>query len=367
MRRVGKAELFLVEGGVPHYREMVVLGREVARLVVREYGPEFFVERLADPYWLSCLSCVLGFEWNTSGQTTVTLTALKEALSKEPLGIAIVGGKGKMMRNIRQELEKALRKIGRLDVAGALERASTLSCKIDNNAVQDSYNVYFHTLVISENCSSAIINQGMNTDSRLARRYQWLSQEIGVEEPHTAIVAAGREEVVLDLTSRDARGCRACILDILRETPLRDLQSDLEKVKNILSRQATLDAEPQSPVYTVPPHLRPPQRFDEEVIRGAKQAVESFESLLLCEGVGASVVRGLAYISELVYGAAPSWRDPARFALAFGTKSGRPFPVERRAMLDAAETLRRVVESSDSEMLRGALRRLRGLINWLEA
>jgi len=366
LRRVGRAELYLVEGGVPHYGEMVMLGGEITRLIVKDFGANFFVERLADPYWLSCLSCVLGFEWDTSGQTTVTLMALKEALSNRSLGVGIAGGKGRLMIRVRDEIRQMLGKLGRTDMAEPLERASALSCKIDNNALQDSYNVYFHAVAVSADGSSAVINQGMNTDLRLARRYQWLCSEIDVEEPHNAISSAQKEQVVLDLTSKESRQCRACMLDILGDTPIQGLQSDLERAGVILSGQATLDAESQSQVFKIPPHLRPPKRFNEKIIRKAKQHAEDFESLLLHGGVGPSTLRGLAYISELVYGAAPSWRDPARFAFAFGTKSGKPFMVERRAMREAAETLRIVVEGSSSEASRLALRRLSGLLELLE-
>ncbi len=126
-----------------------MLGGEITRLIVKDFGANFFVERLADPYWLSCLSCVLGFEWDTSGQTTVTLMALKEALSNRSLGVGIAGGKGRLMIRVRDEIRQMLGKLGRTDMAEPLERASALSCKIDNNALQDSYNVYFHAVAVS--------------------------------------------------------------------------------------------------------------------------------------------------------------------------------------------------------------------------
>ncbi|MEM4152459.1 MAG: DUF763 domain-containing protein, partial [Nitrososphaerota archaeon] len=89
-------------------------------------------------------------------------------------------------------------------------------------------------------------------------------------------------------------------------------------------------------------------------------------SLLLCGRVGPSTIRGLAYISELVYGARASWRDPARFAYAFGTKSGHPYPVNRRAMVEAAETLRQALEPSGSIASGLMLRRLEDFMSRLE-
>ncbi|MEM0481533.1 MAG: DUF763 domain-containing protein [Nitrososphaerota archaeon] len=366
MRRVGRTELLLVEGGVPHYREMVVLGREISRLIVEEYGPDFLVERLADPFWLSCLSCVLGFEWNTSGQTTVTLRALKDALKGSDLGVIVVGGKGSEMRETPHELSESLKGIGREDLARQLLKASIISCKVDNNAVQDSYNIYFHSLVVSVSGASAVINQGMNIEAQTARRYQWLGSSIKVEEPHTAISSDKVEEVVLDLTSRGSRECRDCILDALRDSPIQSIQSDLARVRSIVTGQATLDERPPSAALSAPPHLKLPKRLDDAILRRAKEHADSFESLLLYGGVGPATLRGLAYISELVYGARASWKDPARYAYAFGTKSGRPYPVDRRAMVKAAETIKHALESSDSSASRVMLRRLGTLLKSLE-
>lgn len=366
LRRVGRTELFLVEGGVPHFKEMVVLCREIVRLLVREYGSDFFVERLSDPYWLSCLSCVLGFEWDTSGQTTITLAALKEALRDLDVGVFVAGGKGAAMRETPLELKESLKAIGREEVAPSLSFASRLSCRVDNNAIQDSYTVYFHCVAISSSGSYAIINQGMNIEAKLARRYQWLAGDVKVEEPHTAISSAKGEEVVLDLTSRESRDCRRCILDVVRDSPFSAIQSDLVKVKNILSGQATLDDHPHLNPRTTPPHLKPPKKLDGSVLRAVKENADSFETILLAERVGASTLRGLAYISELVYGARASWRDPARFSYAFGSKSGRPYPVDKRGMVEAAEVLRGAVESTDSNPSRVMLWRLSKLMSRLE-
>ncbi|RPI21401.1 MAG: DUF763 domain-containing protein, partial [Acidobacteria bacterium] len=54
-----------------------------------------------------------------------------------------------------------------------------------------------------------------------------------------------------------------------------------------------------------------------------------YETLLAIPGVGAKTLRALALVSELIYGAKPSFRDPARFSFAHGGKDGTPFPVDR--------------------------------------
>ncbi|MDD1742865.1 MAG: DUF763 domain-containing protein [Methanotrichaceae archaeon] len=47
-------------------------------------------------------------------------------------------------------------------------------------------------------------------------------------------------------------------------------------------------------------------------------------------GIGSKKIRTLALISELIYGAQPSWKDPAKFIFVHGGKDGTPFPVDKR-------------------------------------
>jgi hypothetical protein len=366
VRRVGTARLWLVEGPVPHFREMVELGREIVRALVEVRGPEETARLFSDPYWLTALSCVLGFEWDTSGQTTVTLRALKEGLKGTEIPVRVLGGKGEEMRWVPYEVERELKhlEIRRPD---ELVTVSRLSCSIDESALQDSYHIYFHALVVSESGEWSVVNQGMNVTDRTARRYHW-SSSVGVssEGHYSTIYSERTEEVVLDMTSPESREARETILEVLKDTPPSMIRQDLMRAKALLKGQRTLDEAP-IPVTgpaEIPEHLKPPSDLDVEVLRRAKGA-ESFDELLLTKGVGPATIRGLAYVSVLVYGSKASWKDPARFAYAHGTKSGRPYPVNRRAMREVAAVLREAVISSrlgDPEKLQ-ALRRLAALVS----
>jgi hypothetical protein len=80
--------------------------------------------------------------------------------------------------------------------------------------------------------------------------------------------------------------------------------------------------------------------------------------------VGPATVRGLALVSELVYGDAPSWEDPVKFSFAYGGKDGVPFPVDRKAMDESIEILKQTVQESkvgDKEKLQ-SLQRLRQFV-----
>jgi len=56
---------------------------------------------------------------------------------------------------------------------------------------------------------------------------------------------------------------------------------------------------------------------------------ENYEKLLAIKGVGPKTVRALALVGEVIYGAEPSYEDPARYSFAHGGKDATPYPVDR--------------------------------------
>ena len=46
------------------FSKMVKLGREIIRVLVAEFGPDEFIQRIADPVWFQSLGTVLAFDWN---------------------------------------------------------------------------------------------------------------------------------------------------------------------------------------------------------------------------------------------------------------------------------------------------------------
>jgi len=57
---------------------------------------------------------------------------------------------------------------------------------------------------------------------------------------------------------------------------------------------------------------------------------ENYEKLVAMEGVGPKTVRALSLVSEVIYGAKPSYEDPARYSFAHGGKDGTPYPVDKK-------------------------------------
>ena len=70
-----------------------------------------------------------------------------------------------------------------------LKYASKICAKVDNSAIQAGYPIYHHTFLFSERGRWAVVQQGMNSADRSARRYHWLSEHVKdfVVEPHDAM------------------------------------------------------------------------------------------------------------------------------------------------------------------------------------
>src|SRR4030043_43853 len=108
-RRTGIANLPLHYGKAPRwlFDRMVKLAREIAIVIVADYGPDELLRRLSHPYWFQAFGCVLGYDWHSSGVTTTLCGALKEGEKglERDLGLFIAGGKGKTSRKPPAEIE----------------------------------------------------------------------------------------------------------------------------------------------------------------------------------------------------------------------------------------------------------------------
>ena len=189
MKRSGIADLPLHGGRVPQWlaERMIKLGTAITEAIVQDYGASIFLSRLSDPFWFQALGAVMGMDWHSSGITTSVMGALKRGLVQraDELGIYICGGRGRFSRNTPQELRSIAEHRG-LD-GEALVRTSRLTARIDNNAIADGYQIYLHSFVVTSNGEWAVVQQGLNDRSGMARRYHWHSASVRdfVAEPHT--------------------------------------------------------------------------------------------------------------------------------------------------------------------------------------
>jgi hypothetical protein len=375
LMRTGVADLRLHGGVAPDYlvRRMIRLTSAILDVFVDEFGADKLLERLANPLWFQALSCTLGYDWDSSGTTTVTCGVLKTATNPLKHGFVVCGGKGKRSLETQTELERSVPKafdFSNDDIAH-LKYASRIAAKVDNAAIQDGYQLYHHTFLVTEQGNWAVIQQGMNTSTKTVRRYHWLSTKVRnfVEEPHTGIVCdKSHGNNVLNMTSRDSEGCRSACTDIVSEG-VNSVMRAYSEIKTYSEYGTTLEKWMGTNVYD---HLNPvthyrllPRRMNWDALKDIYDIhPRNYEQLLGTRGVGPATVRGLALISELLYGEAPSWQDPVRYSFAFGGKDGVPFPVERKAMDEAAQILEQAIDRSklgEKDRI-GSIRRLREFI-----
>jgi uncharacterized protein len=369
MPKTGVASLPLHPGKAPRwlFKRMVGLSKGIAEVMVYEYGTDEFLRRLSDPFWFQAFSCVLGYDWHSSGTTTVTCGALKEAINPMDLGVVLCGGKGKASHHTLAEIEASSEKYNlSTSVVEHLQYSSRMAAKVDNTAIQDGHTLYHHVFILSENKRWAVIQQGMNTETRYARRYHWLSEDVEcfVCEPHNAIVGDDRHENVLDMTAKQSIATQHVSVDLVNDHP-----SHLQEDWAMLTRheaQRTLDNWVSSDLKTRSyPHLAMPRTINWQKLKEIYDVhPTNYEELLALKGVGPNTVRALALISDLIYGETPSWEDPVRFSFTVGGKDGVPYPVNRQAMDESIEMIRTGVEDAkigDKEKIQ-ALRRLKDFL-----
>ena len=366
MKRTGAARLPLHYGKAPRWLvvRMTKLARQIVTIIIEEYGQDEFLRRVSDSFWFQALGCVLGYDWHSSGVTTVLTGVLKKAIDPAVLGIAVCGGKGRFSLKAPAEIASACEQFGfSTDRTNHLRYVSRMSAKIDNTAIQAGYPLYHHAFFLTEEGKWAVVQQGMNVNDRTARRYHWLSENVKefAVEPHEAIVGDTTRKMVLDMTSRASLDCQVTSTDIAKEEP-KKIMKMLKSIRPAYQRSLQEwipDVHWKEYVVDV---LSLPRSLNWKAVKKTYEfQPKDYEELLAIRGIGPAMVRGIALISELVYGDAPSWKDPVKYSFAYGGKDGVPYPVDRKAMDKSIEVLENAVRSArigDKEKSR-SLQRLR--------
>jgi uncharacterized protein len=351
--QTGIAQLPLHSGKAPAwlFQRMVKLGREITRLIVEHHGPEVFLQRIADPYWLQSLGCVLGFDWHSSGVTTTVCGALKEALRgrERELGLIIAGGKGATSRKTPSEIETAAERFSLRCRPDHLIYLSRLTAKIDNNAIQDGFQLYHHSFFFTFDGSWAVVQQGMN--DRFARRYHWFSKKLEslIVDPHAAICSDLQKRHALNLVASHSEKAQTVITGLSHEQP--------EKLIGEIKQLQTLSLPVHHEISVRDIH---PKSIEKILLKTYERKARDFEELLSMPGVGAKTLRALTMIAEITYGTPASWKDPVKFSFAHGGKDGHPYPVNRRLYDESIEFLRQTVQRAklDKSEKESALKRL---------
>lgn len=389
------------------FERMVKLGRAMTEVIVDEYGPEEFIKRIADPVWFQALGTVLAFDWNASGLTTILTAALKEAIrgQEEDLGIFITGGKGKTSKRTPEQIQFWGERLGLGGyMTDTLVYNSKMAAKVDSALVQDSYQIYHHSFFFTRSGSWTVVQQGMNTESQTARRYHWHddakgkprdnstkelsslrkqgssvtnSQELDcrlrgndstkkdspnerldlIDEPHAGIASQLFGQSTLNLTAKESGQTRDVSTELLQSN-YNSLMKDVEIIRrhsSNLSKSITLRSGDEQlsllqlsdEHFTTHPvefeDLGKSKYLDKILHKVAERQPENYEKFLAMEGVGPLTVRALALVAEVIYGAKPSYEDPARYAFAHGGKDEIPYPVDKQTYDTTISTLQNLV------------------------
>jgi hypothetical protein len=334
MKRSGSADLPLHYGYVPKWLadRMAKLGLAITESILTEYGNLEMLRRLSDPFWFQSFGAVMGMDWHSSGITTSVMGALKRAVNphSRQLGICICGGKGSFSKEAPAELFRYAESTG-LN-GNELIRCSKLTAKVDNTAIQDGFQLYTHNFIVSDSGEWTVVQQGMHSGDKTARRYHWNSNNIRsfVEEPHTGVCGTNQGDI-LNLTASEAGEARSNITHFSNEDPnaiIKEFQLILPSHHDVQAGDVDL------------------KRLGSVLWLAHNEHPDNFEELLLLKGVGPRTIQSLALVSEVIHGTPSRFRDPARFSFAHGGKDGHPFPVPLKVYDETISTLQTAVHKS---------------------
>jgi hypothetical protein len=345
MKRSGVADLPLHGGRVPQWLadRMSRLGTAIVESIVIRYGRSELLSRLSDPFWFQALGSVMGMDWHSSGITTSVMGALKRGVQSraEELGIFICGGRGRHSRNTPAELRVIAEKHG--FEGEDLVRTSCLTARIDNNAIADGFQIYLHNFVLTTEGEWAVVQQGMNEQSGLARRYHWHSATVRdfVADPHAGIVGQHQGEI-MNLVDGHAKSAQLALLDIVRQKPVATLQEARRLVVPTRHDVQASDVDLK--------------RLGAVLGVAYEREFHDFAELLLLEKLGPRTLQTLALVAEVVHGAPVRFSDPARFSFSLGGKDRHPFPVPLKTYDQSLAVLQTALDAAklgDSDKISG--------------
>jgi uncharacterized protein len=355
------------------FERMVKLGRSMTDVLIEEYGPDEYIKRIADPVWFQSLGTVLAFDWNASGLTTILTAALKQAIRgrEKELGVFIAGGKGATSKKTPEEIEQwGWRLLLPTKTTNQLVYSSKMSAKVDSSLIQDDYTLYHHTFFFSKNGAWTVVQQGMNTANATARRYHWHSDSpADIEftvEPHKGIASQAFKKQTLNLVAEKSKKNKDLSIELV-ESGYNTLMKDIEilrrhsgEVSRMLAVKATGQQEfvfaefdrKEFKHHQVEMEDFTKSKYLEKILQKVTyETPQDFESLLAIKGVGGKTIRALSLVSEIIYGAEPSYQDPARYSFAHGGKDATPYPVDKGTYDQTIQILQHAVRRSKIDPL----------------
>jgi len=322
-------------GRVPSFltERMGKMGNAIVESIVENYGKSEVLTRMSDPNWFQALGAVMGMHWNSSGVTATVLGSLQRQINprSKTLGLHILGGKGKRMGWTTKQINRVSDNHG---LPGQeLVHACNLTRRVDNNAVQDGYGLYQQYFILSDEGEWTSISQGMNRQTRRARRYHWHSPSVRsfVDQPHTAIVGIEQQQV-LNLVDGEASSLRNNMVALTKDRP-----------GEVIEALRSLELPDRHDVRKGDVNMA---RLGSVLNLAYNRDIRQFDDLVMIHGVGPRTLKALAMASEVIHGDATRFDDPARFSFAVGGKDGRPHPIDEKSFDETVSMLQNSVDSA---------------------
>lgn len=322
-------------GKAPYYlfKRMKKLGSLIIEAIYYEFGEDEVLKRLSDPLWFQSFGCFLGFDWHSSGLTTVLTGAIKEGVKERGVPIFIAGGKGKVSLKTPDEIKTICDREG--IEPNYFIKISKLVAKVDNVLVQDGYNLYHHTFIFTKNRKWCVIQQGMNEKTLFARRYHWINyvDDLFIE-PHSGIIAE-KKGFTLNLTSKDVKETQNLIVEISKENPDKIIKEiKVLKTKKLPRRHEILIEDIN------------PDNLRKVLIETYEKKPRDLEQFLLIRGTGPKTLRALSLLANLLYSSPLSFQDPAKYSFAHGGKDRHPYPIDIKNYDRTIEILEKVIKEA---------------------
>ncbi|MDE1873906.1 MAG: DUF763 domain-containing protein [Candidatus Micrarchaeota archaeon] len=314
------------------FGRMVRLSERISNVIIDEFGADELLRRLSDKDWFQALACAIGYDWHSSGTTTVTIGALKEALN-DGGEIFIAGGKGKAGNNTPDDIREGT---GRLSISSSAEKFvenSRLAAKIDAGMVYDNIGIYHHSFLFTRSGKWSVVQQAMQHEGNKAIRFQWFSELVDekdvANEPHSGLETNLRQKT-LDLTSETNAFAR------------QGMPAALEEYKRVAS-----GGYPDR--HGIIPQIDISRKGIEAIRKASEVEPKDYRELLLVKGFGRSSIRSLAFVASLIYGKELAYRDPIAYAYNLGGKDGIPFPVNRRTYDSVIKEMDYIIDKANIE------------------
>ncbi len=318
------------------FGRMVELGGLISEAIIDEYGTAEFLKRLSDPYWFQALSCAIGYDWHSSGTTTVTMGALKEALNYNS-DVFIAGGKGSTGTSTPEQIINGADHLGVPQECGRFTELSRTIAKIDSGLVYKDVSIYHHTFVFSKDGGWGIIQQGMlGGKSRYAIRFQVLGESVDetdvTNETNKAVVSSPGQET-MDLTYAKNSGLRGSTVELVND--------EINMIMDSPQRKLFMPAR-----HEIYPGADLSKSAKAALLAASEMQPSSYQELLKMKGIGAGTLRSLAIIASLVHETPIYKRDPVMYAYNLGGKDGIPYRINLKQYDEVVRTMAEIVDRS---------------------